>query len=135
MVGQLEWNRSAISPDVFGPPAIMTLAVTMVCGLLVVELFLRGWRRIPFTCSYLPGKRAVAHTAVAAFVGFTMFAAIGGALAHTSMRAPRTGAVIVGALSAVVIVLRRIRLTRWSREPLMFDDQLPDEIQILPLRQ
>ena len=118
---------------VFGPRAIMALAVTLVCGLLVVELFLRGWRRIPFTCSYLPGKRAVAHTALTTVAGFALFATIGGGLAQASMLAPRSGAVIVGVLSAVVIVLRRFRLARWSREPLMFDDQSPSDVESLRL--
>jgi hypothetical protein len=119
----------------FGPIAVMAFAVTLGGGLLVVELSLQGWRRIPFTCSYLPGKRAVAHTAVTGVAGFTLFATFGGILAQTSMRNPRGGIVIVGVLSVVLFVLRRTRIARWTEEPLMFDDQLPDEIQVLRLHQ
>src|SRR6266849_1894773 len=55
---------------VAGPRAIIASAMTGALGFLWAEALLRDWRRIPFTCSYLPGKRSVA---LSSLVGFSVF--------------------------------------------------------------
>jgi hypothetical protein len=37
-------------------PAVRHMVLLAVTGFLMVELSLSGFRKIPFTCSYLPGK-------------------------------------------------------------------------------
>src|SRR5262249_47601702 len=48
LMAPFEWT-------LFGPRALLALAMHAVCGLLWVEVLLRGWRRLPFTSSYMPG--------------------------------------------------------------------------------
>jgi ABC-type cobalamin/Fe3+-siderophores transport system ATPase subunit len=124
-----------IQSMVAGPRAIVSSAVTGVFGLLWVEALLREWRRIPFTCSYLPGKHTVAQASVVGLGVFLFFTTIGGALALAGLREPARVVPIIGVLCLVVFALRRRRRTIWRRASLMFDDELPDEIQLLHLRQ
>ena len=120
---------------VAGPRAIIASAMTGVFGLLWVEALLRDWRRIPFTCSYMPGKHTVAQTFVAGLGIFLMVMTIGSAVESASIRAQRAtaGLVIIGVLSAAVVVLRRRRRRLWRETPLMFDDELPSDVQVFKL--
>ena len=49
-------------------PAISHLAILALIGLILVEVSLRGARKIPFTCSYLPGRSRL-HIAVYVAIG------------------------------------------------------------------
>jgi hypothetical protein len=44
---------------VLGPRALICASLTYLAGLVLVELHMADWLRIPFTCSYMPGKRLV----------------------------------------------------------------------------
>jgi hypothetical protein len=60
-------------------PVLLHLIILTLLGLLVVEAALAGFRKIPFTCSYLPGKSKV-HVAfwVCVFLGVPLIdAAVG----------------------------------------------------------
>ena len=46
---------------VLGPSAAAIIALEALIGWLVVEWRMADWRRIPFTCSYIPGKGFVPH--------------------------------------------------------------------------
>jgi hypothetical protein len=119
---------------VAGPRAVVSSGMTGVFGLLWVEALLRDWRRIPFTCSYMPGKHTVAQTSVVGLGMFSIFGTIGSAMETGSLRAPTPtrGLIIIGVLLVVVAVLRWRRRVRWQKTPLMFDDELPSDVQ--PLR-
>ncbi len=120
---------------VAGPRALLAGAMTGVFGLLCVETLLRDWRRIPFTCSYMPGKHSVAQSTLAAVCIYLIVSTICGGLEMGALRwpSPVPGAVIVIVLSAVAFTLRRWRLVRWRESPLVFDDELPSDVQILRL--
>jgi hypothetical protein len=120
-----------------GPRALLASAMTAVFGLLCVETLLRDWRRIPFTCSYMPGKHSVAHATLAAVLLYLVPGAIGSALEMGALRQPSPVAavVMVAVLSAVAFALRRWRRGQWRDFPLVFDDELPSDVQILGLTQ
>jgi hypothetical protein len=122
---------------VAGPRALLAGALTGVFGLLCVETLLRDWRRIPFTCSYMPGKHSVAHATLAAVLLYLVPGAIGSALEMGALRQPSPVAavVMVAVLSAVAFALRRWRRGQWRDFPLVFDDELPSDVQILGLTQ
>jgi hypothetical protein len=120
---------------VAGPRALLAGALTGVFGLLCVETLLRDWRRIPFTCSYMPGKHSVAQSTLAAVFLYLFAGAIGGALEMGALRqpSPAPGVVIVAVLSAVAFALRRWRRAKWRGFPLVFDDELPTDVQVFRL--
>ena len=120
---------------VVGPRALVASALTAGFGLLWTEVLLHDWRRIPFTCSYIPGKHTVAQAFIAALGIFLTFGTILGAIEYGTLAAkkPTAGVVVVAVLLVAVVLLRRRRRALWGETPLMFDDELPDDIQILAL--
>jgi hypothetical protein len=117
---------------VLGPRALICAAFAFLAGLVLVELQMADWLRIPFTCSYMPGKRFVGHTmliGLAAFVAFTLF---GWAFAMYGLSHPIGGMVVLAILGAIVLQRRRHRLWVWRGTALVFEDVLPTEVE--PLR-
>jgi hypothetical protein len=118
---------------VLGPGALVTSAASLVAGLLFVEIVLLGWRRLPFTCSYIVGKRTAPLIFIRAFLTFAVFSEVSSAAARQSLAWwPTGGLIIIGLLGAVVIALRRLRQHLREAEPLEFEDTLPTETN--PLR-
>jgi hypothetical protein len=118
-----------------GPRAAIAAAVTGAFGLLWVEVLLRDWRRIPFTCSYLPGKQTVAQSFVAALFIFFVVGTFGAIMEDATLRkgAVVPQLVLVAILLAIVAACRRLRRTMWRELPLMFDDELPSDVQVFKL--
>jgi hypothetical protein len=114
-----------------GPRAIAAAAMTGAFGLLWAEALLHGWRRIPFTCSYLPGKHSVAQSSLIGVSAFLVVSTIGGALEMISLRGPSPipVLVIVPVLALMVAALRWRRRLNWRGTPIAFDDELPSEVQ------
>ena len=104
-------------------------------GLLFVHAVLLDWRRIPFTCSYLPGKRFVAQSFFVGCAGYIVFVLAGEWLLQTAVTSTASALVIVAAGAALAYVLRRRRLDAWAKRPLMFEDEFPDALMALELRQ
>jgi hypothetical protein len=116
-----------------GPQSVVAVFVALLTGLVFVHLVLADWRRVPFTCSYLPGKRFLAESLLiggAAFYGFTL---VGAALVRRAIGGVVPAIVILVALGLLAWLLRRRRLSVWSRTPLMFEDEFPDELLQLRL--
>ena len=89
------------------------------------------WHRIPFTCSYMPGKRFVGHTLLMGVVAYAVFTTGGWALVTISAGHPRRWLMVMGALLGAAVLLRRRRNWWSARTALMFEDVLPAEAQPL----
>ena len=126
LMAPLEWG-------LFGPRAMFALAANAACALLWVEVLLRGWRRIPFTCSYMPGKQTAAQTTVVGIGLLVLGVTLCGAIAVGSARSPVFGVIAVALIGAVTWAFVRARLALWSYSPLEFDDTLPSAIDGLRL--
>jgi hypothetical protein len=118
---------------IYGPRAIPGAGVVFMAGLVLVELEMGEWRRIPFTCSYMPGKRFVGLTMLIGFASFVAFTSIGSLLLWTSRVHPLGSLVFVAILGAVVWERRRRRTRLTRHTPLLFEDALPTEIEPLQL--
>jgi hypothetical protein len=120
---------------VAGPRALLASAMTGVFGLLWVEALLHDWRRIPFTCSYMPGKHTVAQFTLVAMGMYMIVSTFGWGMEMASLRQSSLvpGAVIATVLAVCVLTLKRWRLMRWREMPLMFDDELPSDVQMFRL--
>jgi hypothetical protein len=110
-----------------GSTAVIGAAIVALIGLVFVHAVLLDWRRIPFTCSYLPGKHLVAHTLVFGFAALVVFTSAGTWLMRAATVNATHALVIGAALSLVAWLLRRRRLAVWRETPLMFEDELPDQ--------
>ncbi len=119
----------------WGLQAVTAILVLATVGLVFVHAVLFDWRRIPFTCSYLPGKRFVAQSFFLGIAGYLVFVLAGEWVLRTALSSPAAAIVVVAAGSAVAFVLRRRRLDAWARRPLMFEDEFPDALMALHLWQ
>lgn len=115
-----------------GTASVVVTMVSFVCGGVLLELLMTDWSRIPFTCSYIPGKTFVPQAILTGVVSFVSFTTAGAFLARMSV-AGRTWAWLVNAtLLAAVLALRQRRRKMWRDTPLQFEDALPTEVN--PLR-
>jgi hypothetical protein len=118
---------------VFGIRAIPATAVAFFAGVVLVELEMREWRRIPFTCSYMPGKRFVGLTALIGFASFVVFTTAGSGLVWLSRRGPGFWMIVMGILVAVAWQSRRRRVRLTRQTALIFEDSVPSEVEPLQL--
>jgi hypothetical protein len=107
--------------------AIIAAFVVSAVGAVFVHVVLLDWRRIPFTCSYLPGKRLVAHTVVFGFAAFTLFTSAASLLLGLSTIRPFFPLAFASGLFALGWFLQRRRFAMWRETPLIFDDDQPDQ--------
>ena len=112
--------------------AVRASLPTALLGLVLVEWVLRRWHRIPFTCTYIPGKRPLAHSILLTLAAFVVFINIGGGLIHVSLDRPLRYVILSGALLATFVLLRRARLSSAGGVPLEFEDSLPDDVTVIP---
>ncbi len=96
------------------------MALVGVLMLLLIELRLYEWHKIPFTCSYLPGRRNLWQTMGSYLL---LFAALIPTIAYFEARL-RSFALLAcaAALSMVYFPLRAARQSRWKMVPLLFDE-------------
>ena len=118
-----------------GARAVVAALTVAVVGLVFVDVVLLDWRRIPFTCSYLPGKRFVAQSLFLGGAGYIAFVLAGEWLAQTALSSTLGAVVVVGLGATAAVVLRRRRLDTWAKRPLMFEDEFPDALMALQLWQ
>jgi hypothetical protein len=117
-----------------GARAAIAVAVIALVGLVFVHAVLFDWRRIPFTCSYLPGKRFIGHSTVFGVAACVFFTIAGWALAGGATTGTRPAVTIIVVLFLTAYLLRRRRLVVWEKTPLMFEDEFPGQPQLLHLQ-
>jgi len=110
--------------------ALLPAAVVVAVGLVFVHGVLLDWQRIPFTCSYLPGKRFIGHSALIGVAACILFTVTGGGFVRLATVDATLGTIVAASLLLIGYWLRGRRLLNWARTPLMFEDEFPDQ----PLR-
>ena len=116
-----------------GTPTLRIVAVEALIGWLLVEWLMEEWRRIPFTCSYVPGKGFVPHMVVKGFASYLVFTFAGSIVLRVSLASPQATlvfALIFGA-AAGTLSIRRARHARDTS--LDFEDVLPTDVTTLQL--
>ena len=122
-----------IQVRVLGGAAIAAVMVTAGFGCLYVELLMRDWARLPFTCSYIPGKGFVPQRAMLGTFFFVSFTTIGTAVANGTMGGSALSLAGDAVLVAAVVALRRRRIGFSRITPLEFEDVMPTELFPLKL--
>ena len=107
--------------------ALLPAVVIASVGLVFVHAVLLDWRRVPFTCSYLPGKRFIGHSALIGVAAWLLFTLTGGGFVSLATVNARMGMIVAASLLVIGYWLRERRLVNWTRTPLMFEDEFPDQ--------
>lgn len=126
LIGPVQWW-------VLGTPALAAFVVEASMGWLLAEWLMSGWRRIPFTCSYVPGKGFVPHMFVKGFASYLLFSLFTGIVLRLSVARPVAAviATTIAGLSAWTLSVRRSRIVRLTG--LNFEDELPVDVTLLGL--
>jgi hypothetical protein len=112
--------------------AVSWAVLTLMMGRLLVDCTLTGWRSIPFTCAYAPGKQHIVPTILLTLATFLTFIGTGTLALHSASGSPLAFVVWLGIFSAAIAYMRRHRRRTWGRLPLEFED-MPDDVQLLRL--
>jgi hypothetical protein len=99
--------------------------------LALVEFVLIDWRRIPFACTYLPGKHVLAYHMGVLFAQYVIFVVIGGNVIRAAVVDPARSIALGGFLIAGWAALRRARMKTWGDAALEFEDDDPSEATLI----
>jgi predicted permease len=113
--------------------ALLVTALGVLVALLCFERLFRDWRKLPFTCSYLPGKQMVWMLLFRSSMGMIYFAAIPPILLSAS-----GDITFFLALSTGLVLLwrhwRAKRLARWTENDLLWEETPEPDLDALHLR-
>lgn len=103
-------------------------------GIMLVDISLVRFQKIPFTCSWLPGKSRM-HMALLAALGLLLVGKDAAALERSALRETRSMFLMLAILVLAAICLRRVVLTLANRErdALRFEEEPPPLVMGLQL--
>jgi hypothetical protein len=113
--------------------ALASAPVTVIMGVTLVEIVLMKWHRIPFSCSYLPGKRPVVHELLLLITSFGLFTMLGWALSDAAAARQTPEPVALCVVGTLAWTFRWLRQTRTAGIPMEFEDELPESTYGLKL--
>jgi ABC-type transport system involved in multi-copper enzyme maturation permease subunit len=111
----------------------LALPLTVAIGVLMTEVTLMRWNRIPFTCTYIPGKRPVVHTFLLLLFAFAFSTASGAAWLYMAVTWDTPLPFLVAALLGLAALFRWVRIQLCKNKPLEFEDEAPDVVYGLHL--
>ncbi len=116
------------------PMACFHTFFDIVLSLLLIELFLVNFRKIPFTCSYLPGKSNITTLWFLYWLGFALYAYSMASLEAWAFERPTrmAGLYVLGCLSIAAAVYYRNRLLD-EGFTLVFEEQPEPAVRTLNL--
>jgi hypothetical protein len=115
-------------------PVLGHLVVLVLLGMLLVELCLLTFPKVPFTCSYLPGK---ANIHIAFWVGMVLLfqlVSTGARFESRMLNHPFSYALLILLLAITLAGLRRRAKARTSEgKELLFEEEYPPDLVSLNL--
>jgi hypothetical protein len=107
--------------------ALLHVAILIACTILLVEIVLIRFRKIPFTCSYPPFQSHSALILVAYLFGFVLFTDYLPQIEHWSLFHPWQTIVFVPLLAAALFGLRQYRKQMLDMDKqLIFEESSPN---------
>ena len=132
------WLASAVLYLALWPAraALPHLLAMALSGVLLVQLLSHRHRKIPFACSYLPGKTDLRIKLGSRAIAFLFFADAAVRIEFWAMERATRFAVVAGLLVAAAVWAwrRTVEFARSRYQPLQFEELPPDEVQVLNLQ-
>jgi hypothetical protein len=122
---------AGVSTGALWGPRVATIHVVFcaLLGWLLAELLLLVFCKIPFTCTYLPGRSQVKTLWPLYFTAFLTFTYTAAGLELQLLRFPRARAIVFITIAIAAIVARILRRTWLASEPsLRFVEDDPDAL-------
>jgi CubicO group peptidase (beta-lactamase class C family) len=110
------------------------LAVLGLLGMMLADICLLRFRKIPFTCSYLPGKSRV-HMVILGALGVLFVSSDGVMLERHLLRQTGTMTVMLALLAVALVAVRcaGVALAKSEDQELRFEEEAPPTVQDLGL--
>jgi len=124
---------AAVQPGILGAAWLVSAALTVLASFALIEVVLSDWNRIPFTCSYLPGKRVLAYNLGVLLGAYFVFVYLGARVIGWSVTSVPHTLVVAALLSIGIFLMRRARLATWGVSALDFEDYDPTALRTLGL--
>jgi predicted permease len=119
---------------ILGPLRALALtALGVLVSLLVFERLFREWRKLPFTCSYLPGKKPVWLLLFRWSAGMVYLAAVPPMILSASGD-PASFLALCTLLAGIWWRWRSIRRREWDESTLIYEESHDDDLFALRLR-
>jgi len=112
--------------------AIVVTALLFLTAALWFEALFRNWRKLPFTCTYLPARRPLAVTLVRYGIASTLLAGIAGLILYCSIE-PAAFLSLFSLLLWSVWRMRGKRRAGWAACPILYEDIEEPEVKPLEL--
>ena len=125
LVAPLQWWS-------LGSRTVPLIVLEWLVGWLLVELLMREWRQIPFTCTYLPGKGFVPHMVARGIMAYLIFTNLAAEVLRRAVTSTTAMTVVVLALGSLASVLCIRRMRHAGFVTLTFEDELPTDV--IPFR-
>jgi hypothetical protein len=110
-------------------PALLHLLFATLCTAGLIDLLAAGFRAVPFTCSWLPGRNNLIFAIAGWFAGLVVFGPALAGLDHAFLRAPGSLLVTILIFAGIFVFVRR---GDKSREKVAWADTR-DELDLLRL--
>ncbi len=120
--------------EIFG--ALTGLAVSLLAflpSLVMEEVLLAGFEKIPFTSAYLPGKRPLIETVCMYGIAFGAYVGILSGLIVTCLAEAPYFLIVLGCLVAIWARVRKGRLEYWHIGELEFEEVAEPAVQTLAI--
>ena len=115
-----------------GPRAgLIASLLCLLISLTLMELLLLTFEKVPFTSSYLPGRKPLVETVLRYSAIGTLYIGILGSVVQGALHAPALSATLAVMLSAAWWMARRARLTMQRVERLEFEETHEKAVQQL----
>jgi hypothetical protein len=123
------WIGSALLSFSFRPlhEIAAHLAILALLGFIFVDLSLIGFYKVPFTCSYLPGKSNIQFVFWGFLILFLPLAMLGAEYERRWLNDPVRFACMIGALVAVAFGLWAFNRYR-AKSAVLYFEELPEEV-------
>jgi hypothetical protein len=112
------------------------VAATILCllpSLTLTDLLLIQFEKVPFTSSYLPGRRPVIQTLLIYAASVTLYVTVLGGIVTLCLRGPGTTLGLFGVMLAVWFKVRLGRLENWKVGKLEFEELPEPAVQTLSI--
>lgn len=106
---------------------------TTLFAMLYAEMRLTGWCTVPFTCSYLPGRKPLFNTIGMFWLTYTLVTLMATGIEWAVLRSNVAAAIMTGILIALYVHVKRGRREAWDDVPLLFDDRPEPVVRTLDL--
>ena len=126
-------TAAVLQPRVLGAAWWLAAVLTTIAVMTLVECVFIDWRRVPFACTYLPGKHVLAYHLGVLFAWYFVVVLIGGSVMKFSVTTPSRATALGGFLIAGWAIARRERIKTWGLLALEFEDDDPAEVSVLRL--